>query len=272
MTTSSIPTGSPAARRRAVERRPATCSAAGRAAARSRTWRRAGPRDVSVRLPLGGQRGRDAPSTARCAARRTRVCPARHLRRAPTRATGDPEDLAGVEVGVGYHSGSHYSAIQALEPFLEREQIDAGLRRPPVRPGALALAGRDRRGQRVGRAAYMLEQRGFRKLVDTTFMMGFLRPPRRRPGRPRALLPCAAARAAGDRPGAAPLHPALGARDARGPARARRRPPLRAGRAHRAAALYARDVRPHAGLDARAGSCSTSSRARRRRTRRPCSA
>src|SRR5689334_14495799 len=25
----------------------------------------------------------------------------------------DPADLAGVEVGVGYHSGSHYSALQA---------------------------------------------------------------------------------------------------------------------------------------------------------------
>src|ERR671927_1557749 len=35
-----------------------------------------------------------------------------------------PEDLAGVKVGVGYHSGSHYSAIQALEPFLERSEIE----------------------------------------------------------------------------------------------------------------------------------------------------
>src|SRR5579859_640629 len=34
-----------------------------------------------------------------------------------------PEDLAGVEVAVGYHSGSHYSAIQGLESFLSREQI-----------------------------------------------------------------------------------------------------------------------------------------------------
>src|SRR4051794_13662867 len=28
-----------------------------------------------------------------------------------------PEDLAGAKVGVGYHSGSHYSAVQGLEPF-----------------------------------------------------------------------------------------------------------------------------------------------------------
>ena len=39
-----------------------------------------------------------------------------------------PEDLAGVKVGVGYHSGSHYSAIQGLEPFLERGADQAGLR------------------------------------------------------------------------------------------------------------------------------------------------
>ena len=34
-----------------------------------------------------------------------------------------PEELADVEVGVGYHSGSHYSAIQAMEPVLSRDQI-----------------------------------------------------------------------------------------------------------------------------------------------------
>src|SRR5436305_3353667 len=34
-----------------------------------------------------------------------------------------PDDLAGVEVGVGFHSGSHYSAIQGLEPFLARDEI-----------------------------------------------------------------------------------------------------------------------------------------------------
>ena len=26
-------------------------------------------------------------------------------------------DLLGIEIGVGYHSGSHFSALQALEPF-----------------------------------------------------------------------------------------------------------------------------------------------------------
>src|SRR5215203_5285946 len=34
-----------------------------------------------------------------------------------------PEQLAGQEIAVGYHSGSHFTTIQALEPFLTREQI-----------------------------------------------------------------------------------------------------------------------------------------------------
>jgi ABC-type taurine transport system substrate-binding protein len=29
-----------------------------------------------------------------------------------------PEDLAGVPVGVGYHSGSHFATVQALESVL----------------------------------------------------------------------------------------------------------------------------------------------------------
>src|SRR5262249_13453298 len=32
-------------------------------------------------------------------------------------------DLAGVEVAVGYHSGSHFSALQALESFLQPDEI-----------------------------------------------------------------------------------------------------------------------------------------------------
>ena len=34
-----------------------------------------------------------------------------------------PEDLAGVEVAVGYHSGSHFSTLQALETFLTTDEI-----------------------------------------------------------------------------------------------------------------------------------------------------
>ena len=34
-----------------------------------------------------------------------------------------PEHLAGQEIAVGYHSGSHFTTIQSLEPFLSSEQI-----------------------------------------------------------------------------------------------------------------------------------------------------
>src|SRR5262249_25639334 len=38
---------------------------------------------------------------------------------APESPVRKPADLADVEIGVGYHSGSHFSALQALEMFLE---------------------------------------------------------------------------------------------------------------------------------------------------------
>jgi len=85
-----------------------------------------------------------------------------------------PEDLAGVEVGVGYHSGSHYSAIQGLEPFLKPDQIKLAFVGHPFDRVRLM---RDRRipaANVFGPQYYLLEQWGFRKLADTTFMMGFL--------------------------------------------------------------------------------------------------
>ncbi len=85
-----------------------------------------------------------------------------------------PEDLAGVEVGVGYHSGSHYSAIQGLEPFLDRSAIALDFVGRPWDRVRLMLEGRIPAANVFGAQYYMLEQHGFRKLVDTTFIMGFL--------------------------------------------------------------------------------------------------
>jgi NitT/TauT family transport system substrate-binding protein len=85
-----------------------------------------------------------------------------------------PEDLAGVEVGVGYHSGSHYSAIQGLEPFLERAKISLGFVGRPFDRVRLMLRGELAAVNVFGPQYYLLEQAGFRKLVDTTFIMGFL--------------------------------------------------------------------------------------------------
>jgi NitT/TauT family transport system substrate-binding protein len=93
---------------------------------------------------------------------------------APESDIKKPEDLAGIEVGVGYHSGSHYSAIQALEQFLNRDQINLKfIGRPNDR--IRMLLDREIPAVNVFSTQYYLaEQQGFRKIVDTTFMMGFL--------------------------------------------------------------------------------------------------
>jgi NitT/TauT family transport system substrate-binding protein len=85
-----------------------------------------------------------------------------------------PEDLAGVEVAVGYHSGSHYSAIQALEPFLDASQIRFSFSGLPTDRVRLMMRGEVPAANVFGAQYYLLEQLGFRKLVDSTFVMGFL--------------------------------------------------------------------------------------------------
>ncbi len=101
------------------------------------------------------------------------VCPS-GIYVTPDTALRRPEDLAGVEVGVGYHSGSHYSAVQALAPFLSREQIRLSFVGRPFDRARLLLDHQVAAVNVWGAPAYLLEQRGFRKLVDTTFVMGFL--------------------------------------------------------------------------------------------------
>jgi len=85
-----------------------------------------------------------------------------------------PEDLAGVKVGVGYHSGSHYSAIQGLEPFLERDEIALDFVGLPYDRVRHMQSRRVEAANVFGAQLYILEQLGYRKLVDTTFIMGFL--------------------------------------------------------------------------------------------------
>ena len=92
----------------------------------------------------------------------------------PESSIKTPDDLASTDIGVGYHSGSHYSAIQALEPYLDKNQISlkfVGLPNDRVR---LMLDRKLPAANVFGAQYYVLEQEGFRKVVDTTFMMGFL--------------------------------------------------------------------------------------------------
>lgn len=85
-----------------------------------------------------------------------------------------PEDLANVEVAVGYHSGSHFSALQGLEQFLPKDQIKLQFVGGPVDRAQLSLDRRVKAANVFGTPSYVLEQQGFRKIVDTSFMIGFL--------------------------------------------------------------------------------------------------
>ncbi len=85
-----------------------------------------------------------------------------------------PADLAHVEVAVGYHTGSHFSTIQGLEKILKHEAIK--LRYVGLLLDRLALLC-DRKVEAAsifGAPLYVVEQLGLRKVVDTTFMIGFL--------------------------------------------------------------------------------------------------
>lgn len=85
-----------------------------------------------------------------------------------------PEDLAGIPVTVGYHSGSHYSTLQGLEQFLTRDAIKLHFGGLLLDRLALLV---DRQVPAVslfGAPFYVAEQLGFKKIVDTTFMIGHL--------------------------------------------------------------------------------------------------
>jgi NitT/TauT family transport system substrate-binding protein len=84
------------------------------------------------------------------------------------------DQLKDTEVGVGYHSGSHFSALQALEPFISPQ--DARLRFIGSPQDRLdMLINREFGAANVfGVQREIVEQLGFRKVLDTTFMIGFL--------------------------------------------------------------------------------------------------
>jgi hypothetical protein len=91
----------------------------------------------------------------------------------PDSPVKEPADLEGVPISVGYQSGSHYSSLQALEQYLPREKINLSfndgmlfkrmelLMEAKIPAAALFISG----------PYYLAEQLGFRKIIDTTFMI-----------------------------------------------------------------------------------------------------
>jgi len=91
---------------------------------------------------------------------------------APESPIREPSDLKGVPISVGHQSGSHYSTIQALEQYLPREEIKLSF------ADGILFGRMEKLIDRQAPAAalfsgpyYFLEQLGFRKILDTTFMM-----------------------------------------------------------------------------------------------------
>ena len=90
----------------------------------------------------------------------------------PESALRNPEDLRGVPISVGHQSGSHYFTIQGLEQYLPLADIKLSFA-----DGILFSRLEKLIDRQVPAAAlfsgpyYFLEQLGFRKIIDSTFMM-----------------------------------------------------------------------------------------------------
>jgi len=83
-----------------------------------------------------------------------------------------PADLAGVPISVGFQSGSHYSTIQALEQYLERDRINLTFEDGMLfRRLELLIEGKSQAASLFSGPYYLVEQLGFRKVIDTTFMI-----------------------------------------------------------------------------------------------------
>lgn len=85
-----------------------------------------------------------------------------------------PEDLAGVPIGVGYHSGSHFATLQALEAVLPPDQVQLTFQGAPNERLDALLDRQVGAATTWGVPLYIAEAFGFRKVLDTTFMIGFL--------------------------------------------------------------------------------------------------
>ncbi|MGH3245243.1 MAG: ABC transporter substrate-binding protein [Trebonia sp.] len=85
-----------------------------------------------------------------------------------------PEDLAGVPIAVGYHSGSHFATVQALEPVLAPGDLKLTFQGPPEERLDALLDRQVQAATAWGVPLQVAEAFGFRKVLDATFMIGFL--------------------------------------------------------------------------------------------------
>jgi hypothetical protein len=90
----------------------------------------------------------------------------------PESPVRNPADLKGVPISVGFQSGSHYATIQALEQYMPAEEIALSFADGLLFSRMQLLIDR-----KVPAASlfsgpyYFAEQLGFRKVIDSTFMI-----------------------------------------------------------------------------------------------------
>jgi ABC-type nitrate/sulfonate/bicarbonate transport system substrate-binding protein len=91
---------------------------------------------------------------------------------APDSNIRTPADLAGVPISVGFQSGSHYSTIQALEQYMPAGRINLTFEDGMLfRRMELLLEGKSHAAALFSGPYYFAEQLGYRKIIDTTFMI-----------------------------------------------------------------------------------------------------
>ena len=84
----------------------------------------------------------------------------------------EPADLKGMPISVGYQSGSHYATIQALEQYMSLSDIKLSFADGLLFSRMELLFDRKVPAVTVFSGPYyFLEQLGFRKVIDATFMM-----------------------------------------------------------------------------------------------------
>ncbi len=152
----------------------------------------------------------------------------------PASTVRSPEDLEDVAVHVGYQSGSHYTTIQALEPFLPLARVRLVLGGSPADRVDRLLAGVAPAATVFGAQYYLMEQLGFHDRRDGA--------ERCRSGQRPPLFRRVAAGAGGYRRVASALRALLRSRTAGTTPRAGRCPPVRPRRAVRVRALHAGHV------------------------------
>ena len=124
-----------------------------------------------LRLPLD-RRGRGVEGQGPALCRRLFGRAVRRVRAARSRRSSGPRIWPASPSAVGYQSGSHYSTIQALEQYMPADKINL-----TFADGMLfhrldqLVDGKTQASALFSGPYYFAEQLGFRKIIDTTFMI-----------------------------------------------------------------------------------------------------